>query len=53
MGGSVEDNNVVRRIVLLRDKCSVKMKWLSIEPLIGRSRRSTLLFRVKAANSAR
>lgn len=35
MGVTVEDNNVLHRIDLLRDECSAKMKWLSVEPLLG------------------
>jgi protein gp37 len=35
MGVSVEDSSVAHRIDLLRDECSAKMKWLSIEPLLG------------------
>ena len=35
MGVTVEDGSVTHRIDLLRDECRAKMKWLSIEPLIG------------------
>ena len=35
MGVTVENNDVCHRVGLLRDGCSAKMKWLSIEPLIG------------------
>jgi protein gp37 len=35
MGVTVENNDACPRVGLLRDGCSAKMKWLSIEPLIG------------------